>query len=82
MRLAHREVDRLLAHESLLWLDPLQVRFWSIDDRVVRDILDIQRQYPRILPTRLQTLPLGGELVAEVYIYALPSVTAGQPASR
>jgi hypothetical protein len=83
VRMAYHELHRLHTPESRLWLDWFQVRIRNIDDRVVQAVLDIQRQYPQLLPLRLgPPSRLGDDIFADAYIYALPSLTAEQPASR
>lgn len=70
--LAYGEVARLLRRPSGLWLDPHQVKVRGTDDPTVRDVLEIQRKYPGILPTRLGSRRLGELSVDGVYLYALP----------
>ncbi len=70
--LAYGEVGRLLGRGPHLWLDPFQVKVTGTDTPLVKSVLDIQRKYPGLLPTRLRNARLGGEMFEEVYIYPLP----------
>ncbi len=73
LRPAHGEVHRILAKGSNIWLDPLfQVKVRGVENAVAKAVMEIQQQYPSMLPTRLRTLRLGDLYVAEVYIYQLP----------
>ncbi len=74
---AYGEVIRLLDRRPSLWLDPLRVKVRGTDSPLVKSVLDIQRKYPQLLPTRLRSPRLGGETFDEAFLYALPIPVAG-----
>jgi hypothetical protein len=70
--LAFLEVHRLLRPEPNIWLESMQVRSVGIDNRIAKDVIEMQQLYPNPYGQRLGSQLLGGEYVADVYIYPIP----------
>ena len=66
---AFQEVLKLLPEETKLWIDPFQVKVMGTADSMVQEVLEIQRKYPALLPTRIRTRMLGKKFVDEAFIY-------------
>ncbi|MEI8374788.1 MAG: hypothetical protein WCJ35_18345 [Planctomycetota bacterium] len=68
---AYGEVTRITTKIPDPWLDPFQIKVVGASKPVAKAVLQIQEQYPGMLPTRYHGPPLGGLCIEEVYIYPL-----------
>ena len=74
---AYDLVNRIFGPGPHLWLDPMQVKVTGTDQPLARGVIELQQQYPGLLPMRLRTFMLGGVYVEEVFIYPLPVPVPG-----
>lgn len=70
--LAYEDVHHLLGRWPRAWLDSFQVKVAGVGNPIVKDVIDIQQQYPAKFATRLRTRMLGGVFVADAYVYPIP----------
>jgi hypothetical protein len=70
---AYVEVLRITQAMKDHYIDPFRVNLVTLDDPVVRAVLDIYRRFPGRVPPRYHGPVLGDVAVAEVYIYPQPA---------
>lgn len=67
--LAYREVTRLTRTIRSPFFDPFRVKVISGGDPLAQAAVDVNRQFPGQIPTRLRGQMFGGIFVDDVFIY-------------
>jgi hypothetical protein len=79
-RKMYGEVNRVATEMQDPWFDQMRVKLVGTDDEFARAVMDLQRKYPRKLPTRHYSY-LGRLSIDAAWVYPIPVVEASQPVS-
>ena len=66
---AYRAVLRTIGRMPDLWIDPLDVKLISPAKPMARDVVKIQKDYAKTIPTRYRGSQLGKVSIENAYIY-------------
>ena len=77
LTLAYSEVIRIMGRGPHLWLDPIQVKVSGANKPEAMSVLEIQRDYPLPLPTRIRSRMVGDLYVDEMFLYPIPVAAPG-----
>ncbi len=75
---AYHEVAQLMHSLSLHYLFTASYAILPGDDRMVRDAINVRAQFPGTSPLRCPVSRLGGTVIKDAYLYALPASVSRQ----